>query len=1182
MPQTVRTMNIPNATWSLHRDTIIKLYLDNRRQLKEVANIMKVEHGLEATVSQYEAQFRHWKIRRNLKLPEWRRIFGVIDGLPPETKKRVILCGRVVDEKTIHRARRNCNSKPTTVEEDANIDDPLFDNPTSGASIEIQKPDGTWRQFPEELLADRILALPEVASDQMIGFHDSPTQILPLHTLVGTFSAPDDIENDLLDNNFHQCSMDNTSLIWSPSKFTNPALPTPELGPSEPLLINPYFGGPYMWLWDLSSREIDGQLASWRIHPFAVQNGFMKQLEHARTSDNNYEPGYQEYARAEYYLQSLRALVPGALPPNLGNGMVAIDSGENATEKSVIQGLMFSIANAWAGLTKIPIGSVLLALSPTSSTLLIRFLGSRPCHLTKAIAESLFRAAIENGNNSVLREIVDTELVDVNRVVIFNNGEKYTAIERVWSLHNLTGMKIILNAKADLTRILHPYDIAVYYFKTDCIDETWLSFYSLIRQHNPEAIREWEVRKTNTRLNMMNEPVPWTIDAIRLSPTLFSPLDHSKVVGLGIMCSIAREMEDPEALSIVRQFHQICQQTGCGRCFNQRNLLHNTFIVSIIHGRCELAKFLLPLCSGECVLAALSISIRLRHKDLITIILDKMKDFGYEIDHKFDDKGWSNITHRLTYFPEDCQLMLDDLLHPLAEALLSNDTLLVSSLETAGAFWSLSKTGFEDVLAAAIEMNCIDYVQRLLDNYPTTDGSSLAIALFIAIQKGFDDISYKLLGLGATSTRVEKSINANVTYCGLPLNAALRRKNFQLAYAILLDTDIETGAINFDTFQAILDSGDMSMFTEILRFIPNIMSTIQPASEFREGCRLLSSLYKAKRYDILDVFVSQPTMSAIVWSWCFSAIESDDITLVEFLLSRRMIKLDESTLGRVAKIGNTTILRLLLQEAERQAMSASIPFPLTEAISDDGRISFECLDILLSSPIFHLGLHPGGTPLSRAISMVENEPDIAHDVVKRLLDAGSDVNGITSYSKFDKRYISQTALLEAIDHGNERLVRLLIDRGANANAPVYMTIKQTPLQKAAEVGNLAIVRLLLEHNVDVNARPSARTGGTALQYAAISGNCNIAAELLSRGALLHTRPGITSGRWPIEGAAEHGRLHMIEYLWIAKENTAFPENCDSGFEEKYCRRAMELAEENGHMACRDLIAEKAGLSVGDN
>ena len=93
---------------------------------------------------------------------------------------------------------------------------------------------------------------------------------------------------------------------------------------------------------------------------------------------------------------------------------------------------------------------------------------------------------------------------------------------------------------------------------------------------------------------------------------------------------------------------------------------------------------------------------------------------------------------------------------------------------------------------------------------------------------------------------------------------------------------------------------------------------------------------------------------------------------------------------------------------------------------------------------------------------------------------------------------------------------------------------------------------------------SARGGATAFQLAAIRGNCIIAAKLLDCGADPQAPPANINGRWPLEGAAENGRIQMISFLWDMNKGCLDIEEC---------RRAMELAEGNGYMACRDMIAE---------
>ncbi|KAI0178911.1 ankyrin repeat-containing domain protein [Hypoxylon sp. FL1284] len=163
-----------------------------------------------------------------------------------------------------------------------------------------------------------------------------------------------------------------------------------------------------------------------------------------------------------------------------------------------------------------------------------------------------------------------------------------------------------------------------------------------------------------------------------------------------------------------------------------------------------------------------------------------------------------------------------------------------------------------------------------------------------------------------------------------------------------------------------------------------------------------------------------------------------------------------------------------------------------------------------------------------------------------------------------------SALLEAIESRNTKLVELLINRDARVNEPPRLCLRRTPLQKAAEVGSLEIVRLLLDRGADTDAPAARRYGGTALQFAAISGNCTMATELIERGVRLDAPPSLgKEGRWPLEGAAEHGRIDMIQLLWDASFGLV---------NDRQFGRAARLAEENGHIGCRDRIRELMSAS----
>ncbi|KAI1649338.1 uncharacterized protein F4817DRAFT_331408 [Daldinia loculata] len=1207
MSSIIRTEKIPDTTWDLHKDDVLKLYLDDRRFLKDIVDIMRTEHGFEATVSQYEAQFRAWKVRRNLKASEWRRIFCTLDSLHPGTISRVILSGRVVDEKTIRRARRNCKSKPMRIEDNSQMDD-SFNNETYDFSIEIRNQDGTWSQFlggDGGDGVDPILSSPhssfdnihtpqdpmlidepcDIVENPMVRSHDSLTDNMHFCAPTGAPIMPANID-DCGQGGFVEFLMNNPSPINWPSVTLTPGNFTAQpsfmressnISFSQPLQFERSLRDPYEWLKILSLGKISKQLASWKSHFPTIQNEVVRPLGDVQAYMDVSGSRRQEFSHSSYYLQKLKALVPESLLPKQRENEMFVTSAisETLNDKSLFQGLVFAIANKLLGIRNIPMGSILklFAHSEKTTTMLTPFPEARYDHVTRALAESLFEAAIEESENDVLRMVLRTRLVSANQVISTKHGSHYIAIERVAELRNLAGMEILLETEEDLTQANQNNLIQIYTRGLRTFDAEWVQFCLLIRNRWPNAIIEssWDDRYFNT----------WTVDAIRLSLTSFTPPEHSIMMGHGILRGIAETMEDSEAVDAVRLIHDNCEKTGCSCFYGDHANLGGALFKGAYNGHYELTEFLLPLCRPKYLLAAFSVSIRSHRSDLVALFMEHIEDLGRPLKSNLWEYDSYESDDESDHESDDD----DSLLSPLAEALLSNDTALVNRLETVGA---LSVASLEDVMAAAVEIRNIDYIKRLLDQFDSINPNTLTIALVIAIENGFDDIALIFLDAGASvNNKIQIEINGK-RYYGLPLNAAIKRRNFQLAHTIL-NADIGTSGIDITTFRVIYESGAISIFNEVMKSMADMLSEVPFASNDEPLPSLISDVYEAGQYDMLKTLLSSLKRNCSGVDACFDyAIKTGNIRLVQFMLSYGTVEIPIPYLAFATYMGQTAILRLLLRQVQNNVTPCSIPLPLSRAIFNNGRdarFNFECLDILFASKIFDLEAVSitKETPLITAIQIINQNPDFAFVIINKLLEAGCNPNALnTAVTTIGGTRISETALLQAIGKRSEELVRILIDRGADVHAVTGITVQQTPLQKAAEVGDLAIVKLLLEHEVDVNAPPLTRSGGTALQFAAISGNCNVAAELLSHGALLHTPPSSkVNGRWPIEGAAEYGRLHMIEYLWIVKENTFLPEGCETGFEEKYCRRAMKLAERNEHIACRNLIAEKAGLSIND-
>ena len=114
--------------------------------------------------------------------------------------------------------------------------------------------------------------------------------------------------------------------------------------------------------------------------------------------------------------------------------------------------------------------------------------------------------------------------------------------------------------------------------------------------------------------------------------------------------------------------------------------------------------------------------------------------------------------------------------------------------------------------------------------------------------------------------------------------------------------------------------------------------------------------------------------------------------------------------------------------------------------------------------------------------------------VERFLDEGTQVDAR------DAEGI--TALMYASYHGQESIVNLLIERGANINASEYVD-GRTALMDSSINGQSEMVELLLNRGADINAKSN--TGWTALMWAVERKRNEVVALLVDRGAYLDSR-----------------------------------------------------------------------------
>lgn len=219
------------------------------------------------------------------------------------------------------------------------------------------------------------------------------------------------------------------------------------------------------------------------------------------------------------------------------------------------------------------------------------------------------------------------------------------------------------------------------------------------------------------------------------------------------------------------------------------------------------------------------------------------------------------------------------------------------------------------------------------------------------------------------------------------------------------------------------------------------------------------------------------------------------------------------------------------------------------------------------------------------------------DVVKYLLDAGADVH-FCGGNNFQR-----TGLQIACGQGNEKVVHLLLKAGSEVNMspatnhgiriltrsqqeahspPKTFAVARyngrTALQAASERGHLNIVKLLLERGAEVNAPPSPVAGRTALQAAAGGGFEAIVHLLLSLGAQANAPSARYKGITVLQGACLQGNLEIVELLL---RSGADVQASGGGYDGD--GTALHAAAEKGHLEIvKKLISVGADVNVSSN
>jgi ankyrin repeat protein len=860
--------------------------------------------------------------------------------------------------------------------------------------------------------------------------------------------------------------------------------------------------------------------------------------------ENNTSQSDKRSLDMTYLWSSLRSLLPNV---DLQGGY---DSGESLmTEDEMIQIklnqiLLYSTANGFAGLEDIPIQSVLKYLSRSGDIDLL--LKATHSHVGKALAENLFRAAIEAKNKGAVKYLLAIPSIDLNSIICIVSGQKYTPVERAAILQDLGMVQIFLDAGADVKKTydLKPSDGGILERLIDSI--RWNV------KVPPEVIEIGKVLlQAGAKLHL--EIVRRALQAHNLPELAYGLVscvpdsDHSKLIRGGFLSLIAVHLDDWQATQATKNIMMACERTKCQTCrTDYKGKLDWALIQGAKRGHLELVKLL--LLHSETPHRALSAAIRSGRSEVIDAILTLNPDINAPA-HSIDDERHES----------DDTSSFENITTSHAEAIEAKNERLVLEIEGKGGLELLSEgRRFKPAIAAASRIGDVVYVRKLLKCCPSPTPSHMTTALLYAVQNDHEEIFRALLAAGA---------DVNIPSSPDPLFAAVLRTNPSMVRAIL-SADVSGGGQWRDYAQK--DVQITTILGEAVKWgdraiIKDLLSAF-PKATFKND-RLYSAMEEGDMARFEFLFECGVTSVSALTRCLKTGLSQGDTELVQGLVERGADPTDSEVFATCLE-KCPTMLPLLCQHIFSRKSRHVIPDFGTGALRAAirfGQAGFAAVKLLLGSKLVDAKSFHGGheTPLGLAIKISRKGHHADFEVIRKLLGYGCDPNSITTHTTYSTINIKHTALLEAIDTRNKDLVKLLIDNGARVNHEANLGLKRTPLQKAVEVDSLEIVTLLLEEGADVNARPAERGGATAFQLAAIRGNCIIAAKLLDHGADLHAPPANINGRWPLEGAAENCRIQMIFFLWEVNKGC---------FDIEESRRAMELAEGNGYMACRNVVA----------
>lgn len=508
----------------------------------------------------------------------------------------------------------------------------------------------------------------------------------------------------------------------------------------------------------------------------------------------------------------------------------------------------------------------------------------------------------------------------------------------------------------------------------------------------------------------------------------------------------------------------------------------------------------------------------------------------------------------------------------LQAAATHSDTNILSLLLGKGADVNAPPARFNGrtALQRAIAAGNIEGVRMLLDagaivntDPDLTEGvTCLQVAFEIADQAVKDEIVYILLRAGASVGAPKPGQQRHV-----PLYAAVSKKDLEMVRKVLEEGANPNPNIEFCNFtlkktplQEASWLGDDDLVQELIKYGAEVnappypyagRTALQAAAErgHESTAEILlnfGATIKAERADIKGVSAIEASLNPNNFGLTQLFLDKEPDAISSDPVTSRQI------LGKALGLWNcnVSLLELLIKggaDVGRAPRSHSRSY-LQRAAAMDNFGLVQCL-ILAGTNVNHRWERASGGEVTALQSAVACRNI---NIVGLLLQRGADVNAPAN------EHGGKTALQIAASQNNHIMVKLLMNYGADVNFLPSPIRGRTALQEAASRGFMQLTEYLLTSGADPNLPPARFGGVSALQGAATEGQIRIVIMLLQAGAFVNAAPAVAEGRSAIEGAAENGRLDTLRLLL----------DCHPDTEEFDIRkkRAARLALSNGHLA----------------